>query len=76
MRGLSLFFGSHRRNDPIWLNDPHPVTNYGNDLEHGDAGRDGCTVLSRANPDRQGTAPSVPGVIGPAYQGPADDWEQ
>lgn len=76
MRGLSLFFGSHRRNDPVKLSDPHPVTDYGNDLESGDAGRDGFTVLARANPDAQGRMPPVSGATGPAYQGPDSSFEE
>jgi hypothetical protein len=78
MRGLGIFFGgSGGRNDPIELVDPHPIPNYGTkDLCSGDAGKDGYTVLSQAQPNAQGRAPSVPGVVGRVFQGPANDWEQ
>lgn len=78
MRGLGLFFGgSAKRNDPLRLVDPRPIANYGtHDYESGDAGRDGRTVLSRAQPDRQGSPPYVAGVIGPAHQGPDQSFEQ
>jgi hypothetical protein len=79
MRGLGLFFPgiSAKRNDPIKLVDPNPIPDYGtHDLDSGDAGKDGYTVLSRAQPNAQGVAPPVPGVVGPTYMGPAADWEQ
>lgn len=77
MRFQGLFYGSNRRNDPVKLEDPHPIPDYGiKSLETGDAGKDGYTVLSKARPDAQGYAPPVRGVVGPAYQGPAQDWEQ
>jgi hypothetical protein len=77
MRGLGMFLGVVRRNDPIKLVDPHPIPDYGTkDCCTGDAGRDGYTVLSRAHPTAQGIAPLAPGAIGQAYQGPAQDWEQ
>lgn len=76
MRGIGLWFGSHRRNDPVKLSDPHPLTDYGDDLHSGDAGRDGFSVLARANPDAQGSMPPVSGAIGPAYQSPDGSFEQ
>lgn len=77
MRGLGLFFGSARRNDPIKLEDPHPVADYGTkSLESGNAGLDGFTVLSRANPNAQGNPPPVKGVVGPVYWGPDQSFEQ
>lgn len=75
MRGLFLF-GRHTRNDPVRLVDPRPVEIYPNDLDTGDAGRDGMTVISKASPDAQGSPPPVNGVIGPAYQGPDNSFEQ
>ena len=77
MRGLGLFFGSARRNDPIKLEDPHPIADYGTKaLESGNAGLDGFTALSKANPNAQGNPPPVKGSLGPAYQGPSQDFEQ
>lgn len=80
MRGLFGFgFGRPaRRNDPIRLADPHPVADYNaaTPLTTGNAGRDGYSVLSRANPAAQGNPPPVPGTYGPAHQGPDDSFEQ
>lgn len=79
MRGLGLFYGgmNGKRNDPVKVEDPHPVTDYGTkDLESGNAGLDGFTVLSRANPNAQGSPPPVKGVVGPVYNGPDQSFEQ
>lgn len=76
MRGFGVFFGTAKRNDPVRLVDPHPVLDYGNDVETGNAGLDGFTTLSRASAQAQGSPPPVPGVIGPAYQGPDSSFEQ
>jgi hypothetical protein len=76
MRGLGLCFGGAKRNDPVKLVDPHPVTNYGDDVQKGNAGLDGFTVLSKASPRAQGSPPPVAGAIGPAYQGPDQSFEQ
>jgi hypothetical protein len=78
MRGIGLFFGgmNGKRNDPVKVVDPHPVHDYGDDVEKGNAGLDGYTCLSRANPNAQGSPPPVAGVIGPVYNGPANDFEQ
>lgn len=78
MRAMGLFWGGQcGRNDPIELVDQHPIANYGDkDVCSGDAGKDGYSVLSRAQPNAQGRAPYVSGAIGRVYQGPAQDWEQ
>lgn len=76
MRGFGMFFGTSKRNDPVKLVDPRPLTDYGNDVEKGDAGKDGFTVLSKADPNAQGSPPPVPGVIGGVYQGPDQSFEQ
>ena len=76
MRGLFLFGRRSTRNDPVRLVDPRPLTDYGDDVQTGDAGRDGFTVLSKADPQAQGSPPPVNGVIGPAYQGPDGSFEQ
>lgn len=78
MRGIGFFLGGRaRRNDPIRVENPHPVADYGTkDLESGNAGLDGFTVLSRANPNAQGNPPAVKGVIGPVYSGPDESFEQ
>jgi hypothetical protein len=76
MRSLGLFFGNAKRNDPLKLEDPHPVTDYGDSIQTGDAGKDGFTVLSKASAQAQGSPPPVSGTIGPAYQGPDSSFEQ
>lgn len=77
MRGLGLFFGRARRNEPVKLVDPRPIADYGtNDLCCGDAGRDGYTVLAKADPSRAGNRPPVAGTEGPVYRGPDDSFEQ
>lgn len=76
MRGLGLFFGNAKRNDPVKLVDPHPVKDYGDDVCKGNAGLDGFTVLSKADPNRQGSPPPVAGTVGPVYQGPDQSFEQ
>ena len=76
MRGFFGFGRPSSRNDPVRLADPHPVTNYGDDVTSGNAGRDGYTVLSRANPAMAGHPPSVAGSEGRAYQGPDMSFEE
>lgn len=77
MRGFGFFLGSRAtRNDPVRLVDPRPLTDYGNDVETGNAALDGFELLSKASPDMQGDPPPVAGVIGPSYRGPAQDFEQ
>jgi hypothetical protein len=80
MRGLGLYFGPQKRNDNYILEDPHPVTLYGDlyktDVTSGDAGLDGFSCLSRADPDRMGDPPSVQGTLGRAHRGPDSSFEQ
>jgi len=76
MRGIGLFFGTAKRNDPVKLVDPHPILDYGDNVCSGNAGLDGFTVLSRAYPTAQGSPPPVDGVIGPSYRGPDQSFEQ
>ena len=76
MRSLGLFFGRATRNDPVKLVDPRPLADYGDDVEKGNACRDGFTVISRASATAQGSPPPVNGAIGPAYQGPDQSFEQ
>ena len=77
MRGLGFFFGHGKRNGLVKLEDPHPVADYGtHSLETGNAGRDGYSVLSRADPNAQGNPPPVKGVVGPVHQGPDQSFEQ
>ncbi len=72
----SFFFGrGGKRNDPIQLSDPHPGERYFDDTT-GNAGCDGFTRLSRADPARAGSPPPVAGTVGPVYQGPDDSFEQ
>ena len=59
MRMINVFLGSARRNDGIKLADPHPVPRYADSVHSGNAGLDGYTLLSRADPTRQGQAPFV-----------------
>lgn len=74
MRGL--FFGNAKRNDPIKLDDPRPLTDYGDDVQKGNAALDGFTVLSKASPAAQGSPPPVTGTAGRAYNGPDQSFEQ
>lgn len=74
--GFGLFFGSAKRNDPVKLVDPRPLPIFTDDAKESDAAHDGYSVLSRANPQAQGSPPPVSGVIGPAYQGPDQSFEQ
>lgn len=76
MRGLGLFFGVVRRNQPLWLNDPHPVKNLGDDVHSENAGLVGFSTLSRADPNRQGDAPYVRGILGQMTESPSEDFEQ
>jgi hypothetical protein len=76
MRGFG-YFGGHRRNDPIKLENPHPVFDYGSsDVYSGDVGKDGYERLSLANPNAQGNPPPVKGTVGQVYQGPDQSFEQ
>lgn len=75
MRMIGAFFGMPaKRNDPIKLEDPHPVTRYGKHLDTGNAPLDGYSVLARAQPGYP--SGEVGGQEGRAYDGPADQWEQ
>lgn len=77
MRGLGLFYGGiARRNDPVKLENPHPVADYGDDVCTGNAGLDGFSLLSKADPNAQGNPPFVKGVVGPVHQGPDQSFEQ
>lgn len=74
---FGFYFGSARRNQPVQLENPHPVADHGRaSIESGNAGLDGFSVLSRANPDAQGSPPPVKGVVGPVYMGPDNSFEQ
>ena len=77
MRGLGLFFGASKRNDNFKLTDPHPVEcRPGSELTTGDPGKDGYTLLSRADPSQQGSPPNVEGTLGGTYRGPDQSFEQ
>jgi hypothetical protein len=79
MRGMGLFFGRATRNSNYILGDPHPVPRYDDhkgDVTCGDAGCDGYTVLSRADPDRMGDPPNVQGTVRRVYRGPDSSFEQ
>ena len=75
MRGLGIFFGSNRRNDPVELEVMNPLERYA-PAETGNAGIDGYSVIARARSNAQGNPPPVKGVVGPAYQGPDQSFEQ
>ncbi len=74
MRGF--FFGNAKRNDPVELVDPRPITDYGDAVHKGQPALDGFELLSKANPQAQGSPPPVSGTKGPAYQGPDSSFEQ
>ncbi len=76
MRGFRLF-GRPRRNEPVELDDPHPIENYGTaDYHSGKPFLDGYTLLSRADPNQAGTPPPVEGTKGVVPQGPDTSFEQ
>ncbi len=76
MRGIGLYFRRACRNDPIELVNPRPIESFGQQsIESGNAGLDGFTVLSRADPQAQGNPPPVKGVVGPVYRGPDQSFE-
>lgn len=76
MRGFRFFGMSPRRNEPVELNDPHPIARLDDDQYSGNRFLDGYTRLSRADPNRQGAPPPVDGNLGPAPQGPDNSFEQ
>jgi hypothetical protein len=65
-----------QRNDPIRLTDPRPIPVYDDNVHTGDTGKDGYTLLSRADPNRQGSPPAVEGTEGYVYRGPDQSFEQ
>jgi hypothetical protein len=71
---MGLFQG--RRNQPVKLNDPHPIEKFDDAVHTGSPAHDGFTRLSRASPRRQGDPPPVSGAIGPAPMGPDTSFEQ
>lgn len=73
---LGLFFGGAKRNENYVLEDPRPVPRYKDDIHTGNAGLDGYTRLSIADPDRMGSPPSVKGTVGPYHLGPDHSFEQ
>lgn len=72
---VGLFFGTAKRNEGYILEDPRPIERQDSTIHTGDAGCDGYTRLSIADPDRQGSPPSVAGTIGPTYRGPDESFE-
>lgn len=71
-----MFFGNPKRNENYILDDPRPIPRQDDTVCSGDAGRDGFTVLSRADPDAQGSPPSVQGTVGRSHRGPDQSFEQ
>lgn len=76
MLGLGFFSRPARRNDPIKLEDPHPIARYEDSTHTGSPAHDGYALLSRANPKAQGRPPAVEGTVGPVYWGPSESFEQ
>lgn len=74
MRGL--FLGNAKRNENYLLEDPRPIPRQEDTVCCGDAGLDGFTVLSRADPNAQGSPPSVQGTVGRTFRGPDQSFEQ
>lgn len=73
---LGLFFGNAKRNENYVLEDPRPIPRQDNTIHSGNAGLDGYTVLSRADPDAQGSPPPVEGTLGRTHRGPDQSFEQ
>lgn len=78
MLGLGLFFGGamQGRNVNTKLKDPHPVRRYPDCQHSGNAGLDGYTRISRADPTNQGRERLPPGAIEYVSRGPSEDFEQ
>lgn len=75
--GLGRLLGfPARRNDPIELDDPHPVPRYEDEVFTGSVAHDGYERLSIADPNRAGNPPAVKGTVGPVPRGPDDSFEQ
>lgn len=70
------FFSNPRRNENYILEDPRPIPRQKDTVCSGNAGLDGFTVLSRADPDAQGSPPSVKGTVGRTHRGPDQSFEQ
>lgn len=78
MRMINVFLGlnAETRNKPLELYDPRPVARFADNVTTGNAGLDGHTVLSRANPGWQGRPPYVEGDLGPVYWDEGSSFEQ
>jgi hypothetical protein len=72
---MGVFFGRDTRNRGYILTDPRPIKRYADDLQTGDAGKDGFTVLSKAHPKYAGDPPPVGGYRR-ARGGPDQSFEQ
>lgn len=66
-------FGEAKRNQPVDLEPANPLPPNKHRSDCGDAGLDGYSVLSRANPVT-GVRPAIDGV--PQYDGPNMEQEQ
>lgn len=75
MRQFGFFHGAGRRNDNFQLEDPHPVPRYRDDTHTGRVALDGYELLSKADPDRAGSPPSVKGTVGVIHRGPDQSFE-
>lgn len=77
MRGLFLgSYGGVKRNDPTRLIPTNPRPKFAERCDTGNAGADGYTVISRADPNYAGRLPPVPGTDGQTHQGPDNSFEQ
>lgn len=65
--GIYNRFGDAPRNQPVFIRSVNPLEDNKMSLDTGDAGRDGYTVLSRAN-RHSGQRPMINGT--PQFEGP------
>lgn len=72
----SIFFRGPRRNGNWELENRRPIATFDDAVQTGNAGLDGFSTLSRADPNRQGDPPAVSGTVGPVHQGPDTSFEQ
>lgn len=75
MRGLGLFLGSDKRNDPVELVEPRPIERT-SISDTGSPAHDGYELLSRADPNYQGDPPPISGTAGRTHRHPDFSFEQ
>jgi hypothetical protein len=70
---IGMFFGRARRNDPLRVEPKNPQPRYPDATHPGNVPLAGYKVLSKADPENQGSPPFISAV--PVHRGPSDDFE-